>query len=71
MSFRSKSLRGALSIFVVAGLVFMAGAPVQADPPVLWVKVFDTTTSSGAQNTAIPIYMNNYHGIPNRQRHFH
>ncbi|MFH1372693.1 MAG: hypothetical protein ABII79_02715 [bacterium] len=61
MSFRSKSLRGAFSIIVAAGLVILfAGPTTQAQAPVLWVKVFDTTTSSGAQNTAIPIYMNNY-----------
>ena len=61
MSFRGKSLRGALSIIVAAGLVILfAGPTTQAQAPVLWVKVFDTTTSSGSQNTAIPIYMNNY-----------
>jgi len=61
MSFDGKPLGGALSLVVAAGCVFaiMTGPSAKAQP-VLWVKVFDTTTQSGAQNTVIPIYMSNF-----------
>jgi len=61
MSFDSKPLGGALSIVVAVGCAFVLlfGHSAKAQP-VLRVKVFDTTTQSGAQNTVIPIYMSNY-----------
>ena len=61
MSFDTKLLGGALSIVVAVGCVFaLLTGPSAKAQPVLWIKVFDTTTQSGAQNTVIPIYMNNY-----------
>ncbi len=61
MSFDTKPVGRALSIVVAVGCGFaLIGGPSAEAQPVLWVKVFDTTTQAGAVNTVIPIYMNNY-----------
>lgn len=62
MSYDGKPLRGVLTTAIAVGcLVMLLAAPsAKAQLPELWVRVCDTTAPSGAQNTVISIYMNNY-----------
>ncbi|MEW5994622.1 MAG: hypothetical protein AB1744_09520 [Candidatus Zixiibacteriota bacterium] len=62
MSCTRKSLGGLVTVAVAAASLtaFAFTTTVEAQLPELWVRVADTTAPSGAQNTVIAIYMNNY-----------